>query len=118
MSSVGRRPSPPSAPRWTPPTPPVANTRIPAAEAAIIVAETVVAAQPPPASAAARFGRAALTTEPAGAVASVSRSASVNPTSSRPSWIATVAGAAPAARTAASDARATARFAGIVAGRG
>ena len=44
----------PSAPRWTPPMPPVAKTRIPAAWAAIIVAETVVAAQPPPASAAAR----------------------------------------------------------------
>ena len=102
----------PIAPRWTPPIPPVANTRIPAAAAAIIVAETVVAAQPPPSSAAARFGRAALTTEPAGAVASVSRSASASPTSSRPSWIATVAGTAPAARTAASDARATARFAG------
>ncbi len=37
---------PASAPRWTPPIPPVANTRIPAACAAIIVAETVVAAHP------------------------------------------------------------------------
>ena len=36
-----------SAPRWTPPIPPVAKTRIPAAYAAIIVADTVVAAQPP-----------------------------------------------------------------------
>ena len=85
MSSVGGRPSgPPSAPRWTPPIPPVAKTRIPAACAAIIVAETVVAAQPPPASAAARLGRAALRTEPAGAVASASRSPSASPTSSRP----------------------------------
>ena len=105
-ASGGRAPTPgpPSAPRWTPPIPPVAKTAIPAACAAIIVAETVVAAQPPPASAAARLGRAALRTEPAGAVASASRAASSSPTSSRPSWIATVAGTAPAARTAASEA--------------
>ena len=57
---------PPSAPRCTPPIPPVANTRIPAACAAIIVAETVVAAQPPSLSATASVGRAALRTEPAG----------------------------------------------------
>ena len=92
--------------------PPVAKTRIPAAWAAIIVAETVVAAQPPPASAAARLGRAALRTEPAGAVASASRPASSRPTSSRPSRIATVAGTAPDSRTAASDAVATSRFCG------
>ena len=36
-----------------------------------------------------------------------------SPTSIRPSWIATVAGTAPLSRTAASDARATARFCGI-----
>ena len=63
--------------------------------AAIIVADTVVAAQPPSASAIARLGRAALRTDPAGAVASASRSAPSRPTSSRPSWIATVAGTAP-----------------------
>ncbi len=86
---------------------------IPAACAAIIVAETVVAAQPPPVSAAARLGRAALRTEPAGAVARASRAASSRPTSSRPPWTATVAGTAPAARTAASEAFATSRFCGI-----
>ena len=106
MSSVGGAPgaSPARAPRWTPPIPPVAKTAIPAACAAIIVAETVVAAQPPSASAAARLGRAALRTEPAGAVASASSAASSSPTSSRPPWIATVAGTAPPVRTAASEA--------------
>ena len=49
---------------------------------------------------------------PAGAVASASSAASSSPTRSRPSWIATVAGTRPASRTAASDARATSRFAG------
>ena len=46
---MGRRHA---AARCTPPIPPVAKTRIPAAWAAIIVAETVVAAQPPRAIAA------------------------------------------------------------------
>ena len=85
----------------------------PRREAAIIVADTVVAAQPPSASATARLGRAALRTEPAGAVASASRAASSSPISSRPSRIATVAGTAPGvSRTAASDADATSRFCG------
>ena len=108
--ALAHRPS--SAPRWTPPIPPVAKTRMPAAWAAIIVAETVVAAQPPSASAAARLGRAALRTEPAGAVASALSAASSRPTSSRPAWIATVAGTAPVSRTAASEAVATSRFCG------
>ena len=69
--------------------------RIPAACAAIIVADTVVAAQPPAASATARLGRAALRTDPAGAVASASERRLSSPTSSRPSWMATVAGTAP-----------------------
>ncbi len=110
MSKVGF--GPPSAPRWTPPIPPVAKTAIPAAWAAIIVADTVVAAQPPAAIAAASVGRAALRTEPAGAVARASSDSSSSPTRSRPAWTATVAGIAPAARTAASDARATSRFCG------
>jgi len=113
MSSVGAEPAlAASAPRWTPPIPPVAKTRIPAAWAAIIVAETVVAAQPPAARATARLGREAFLTDPGGAVANASKAASSSPTSSRPSWIATVAGTAPLSRTAASDARATSRFAG------
>src|SRR6476659_3806663 len=85
---------------------------MPAAWAAIIVAETVVAAQPPTASADARLGRAAFRTDPAGAVARAVRAASSRPTSSRPALIATVAGNAPAARTAASDALATSMFCG------
>ncbi len=100
------------APRWTPPMPPVAKTRMPAAAAAIIVADTVVAAQPSTDSAAARFGRAALTTDPAGAVASSSSAASSSPTRIRPPRIAIVAGVAPAATTAASEAHATSRFCG------
>src|SRR6187200_538922 len=119
MSKVGWDPVPPDAgatparaPWWTPPIPPVAKTEIPAAWAAIIVAETVVAAQPPPVSAAAMLGRAALRTEPAGAVARAVRAASSRPTSMRPALIATVAGTAPAARTAASDALATSMFCG------
>ena len=92
--------------------PPVAKTRIPAAWAAIIVAETVVAAQPPSASATARLGRAALRTDPGGAVASARSAASSSPTSNRPPLIATVAGTAPSARTADSDAVATSRFCG------
>jgi hypothetical protein len=90
--------------------PPVANTRIPAASAAIIVADTVVAAQPSTDSAAARFGRAAFTTDPAGAFASSSRSGASRPTRNRPDLIAIVAGVAPAAVTAASAAHATSRF--------
>ena len=46
-----------------------------------------------------------------GAVASVRRRL-VNPTRIRPAWMATVAGTAPEARTAASDALATSRFGG------
>ena len=49
-----------SPPRWTPPMPPVANTRMPARCAAIIVAETVVPAQPGRPSCADRFWRATL----------------------------------------------------------
>jgi hypothetical protein len=113
MSNVdGRRPEAPSAPRWTPPIPPVAKTSIPAAAAAIIVAETVVAAQPSAVSAAASVGRAAFRTDPAGAHASASSDASSRPTRSSPFRIATVAGTAPLSTTAASDARATRRFSG------
>src|SRR5262245_62782570 len=83
---------------------------MPAAAAAIIVAETVVAAQPSTRRAAARLGRAALTTDPAGAFASASRSASARPIRIRPAWIATVAGVASPATTAASAAQATSRF--------
>ncbi len=101
----GPRPLRPAPRDGHPPIPPVAKTEMPAACAAIIVADTVVAAQPPSARAAARLGRAAFRTEPAGAVARAMSAASSRPTSSRPAWTATVAGTAPDARTAASDAR-------------
>ena len=86
---------------------------MPAACAAIIVAETVVAAQPPSASDAARLGRAAFRTDPAGAVASASSAAASRPTRIRPSWMRDGRGhgAAPRGRRA-SDALATSRFAG------
>ena len=76
------------------------------------MAETVVAAQPPAASAAANDGRAALRTDPAGAIANASRSATPRPIRTLPSRIATVAGTAPPATTAASEAWATSRFCG------
>src|ERR1035437_10248397 len=90
--------------------PPVANTAIPAAAAAIIVADTVVAAQPVPAIAIDRFGRAALSTPVV--VASVTSWPSSSPTIIRPPWIATVAGVEPLSRTAASAARATSTLCG------
>ena len=111
-ASQGRRCRRPSAPRWTPPMPPVANTRMPAAWAAIIVAATVVAPQPPDAIAAPRFGRDTLRTDPWGAVASASRPSAPSPTRSRPSLSATVAGTAPVERIACSEAVATSTFCG------
>ena len=92
--------------------PPVANTRIPAASAAIIVAATVVAPHSPDAIASPRLGRETLRTLPFGAVARASRSAPESPTRSRPPLSATVAGTAPEDRTAASDAVATSTFCG------
>ena len=101
MSKVAGAPlAEPSAPRWTPPMPPVANTRMPAAWAAIIVAATVVAPQPPDAIAAPRLGRDTLRTDPWGAVASASSPSAPSPTRSRPSLSATVAGTAPVERIA------------------
>ena len=78
-NDAGAPPPDPSAPRWTPPMPPVENTRMPADSAAIIVAATVVAPQPPDAIAAPRFGRDTLRTEPLGAVASASSSSRDRP---------------------------------------
>ena len=107
------RPGPPNAPRWTPPIPPVAKTRIPAACAAIIVAETVVAAQPPRASAAARLGRAALSTRPGGRRRERLERRVVEP-DEQPA-VADGHGRRhrPGRRTAASEAGATSRFARV-----
>ena len=110
MSKLGLGPS--IAPRWTPPMPPVANTRIPAAWQAIIVAATVVAPHLPPAIAAPRFRRETLSTVPRSAVARASSSSLDSPTRSLPSLSATVAGIAPVERIAASDAVATSTFCG------
>ena len=97
--------SPSMAPMCTPPMPPVANTRIPAACAAIIVAATVVAPQPPDAIASAEVRPRDLAHGAARAPSRAPRAGrAVSPTSSRPSFSATVAGTAPDARTAASDA--------------
>ena len=85
--------------------PPVAKTGMPAAWAAIIVADTVVAAQPPSASAIARRRPGRLPDRPGGrGREGLEVSSATKPTRSRPSWIATVAGTAPASRTAASEA--------------
>ena len=92
-------------PRCTPPIPPVANTRMPACQAANIVAATVVEPQPPAATSAAKLPRLTFT----GCAAAASRSSSgrVIPTRTVPSRIPIVAGIAPWARTASSRAAAT-----------
>ena len=51
-----------SAPRWTPPMPPVAKTSMPARRAQIMVAATVVEPVQPSASATARSARESLRT--------------------------------------------------------
>ncbi len=99
-----------SPPRCTPPMPPVAKTPMPARCAAIIVADTVVPPQPGRASTPARFWRETLGMSRASA--SSSSSSSLRPTRMRPSCVATVAGTAPASRTAASELRAAARLSG------
>ena len=98
------------ASRWTPPSPPVAMTPIPQRRAIQRVAETVVAASSPRATAAARSRRPALANAPERA--RCSSSASERPTVMRPFNTATVAGVAPAARTAASASLAVSRFSG------
>ena len=82
-----------SAPLWTPPMPPVANTLMPASAAAIIVAATVVPPVRPSATAKARSARDSFMAPVA--CASASRSPSVSPIFSRPSMTAIVAGTAP-----------------------
>ena len=97
-----------SAPRCTPPMPPVAKTSIPARFAAIMVAATVVAPVPPPAMQTARSARDSLATPVA--CASESSCPAPSPTCSVPSMTAMVAGTAPAARTSSSTCRAVSRF--------
>ena len=97
--------------RWTPPIPPVANTRIPACSAASIVPATVV----PPSNfltiALAKSRR--LTFTGFLAFASLSSSLSLIPTRIFPSSNAIVAGTAPCSRTFASISRANSIFCGM-----
>ena len=94
--------------RWTPPMPPVANTRIPAAWATASVADTVVTPSPPAAVTTARSRSATLRS-----VASTrSTSSPVTPTCQRPPSTATIAGTAPASRIAAEQRASASAFAG------
>ena len=99
-----------SAPRCTPPIPPVAKTAIPARAAIAMVAATVVPAVPPCTISGARSRREALATP--FARPSRSSAASSSPAVSRPSSTAMVAGTAPSARTTASSASAVSTFCG------
>ena len=100
-----------SAPRCTPPMPPVAKISMPARSAIYIVAATVVPAAPWRAATAARSRRDALTTPPERR-ASRSSSSRVRPTLKRPLMTAIVAGVAPWLRTAVSSISAVSRLAG------
>src|SRR5690348_12665536 len=84
-----------AAPRWTPPRPPVANTRIPPAAAIAAVAATVVAPSRRSAYAGARSRRDSLTSS---VLQTRSSSSPVRPILGSPSRTAIVAGTAPAAR--------------------
>ena len=99
-----------SAPRCTPPSPPVTNTSMPAIDASRIVAATVVAPCRPRAATYGRSRTLAFTTS--GSLASSSRSSADSPTRGRPSSTATVAGTAPPARTIDSTSSAIATLSG------
>ena len=96
------------ASRWTPPSPPVAKTRIPARAARWEVEATVVAAEPPAAITGARSRSPAFANP--GPSASASSASSSSPIRTSPATTAIVAGTAPSARTTASSSRATSRF--------
>ena len=104
LREVGRDVRRIGKPRWTPPMPPVASTRIPSARATASVPPTVVAPTAPCATAAARSRgptfRASASKRPS--------SSAVRPTRTSPSSTPTVAGTAPAARTCRSDSSPTA----------
>ena len=99
-----------SAPRWTPPIPPVANTEMPAKFAAIIVAATVVA---PVFFCAIQSAKSARDNLAAFFVcAKCVRSVALKPIFKTPSITAIVAGVAPASRTHDSTEFAISRFCG------
>ncbi len=100
-----------SANPWcTPPRPPVAKTRMPAAAASQAVAETVVAPLAPRARATGRSRVPSLRSVVSSATRASSSSSS--PTWATPSSTATVAGQAPSSRAMASSSRATSRLRG------
>ena len=99
-----------SAPWWTPPSPPVTNTRMPASPAIRIVLATVVAPWAPVAT---TYGRSrTLTLQMSPSEPSSSSSSSSRPTVGRPSSTAMVAGTAPPSRTICSTSRAIATLCG------
>ena len=98
-----------SAPRCTPPTPPVAKTRMPANAAMIIVVATVVAPSCFRAASTGKSRRDALVT----AVPFLPRysiSSGVRPAFRRPPMTAMVAGTAPPSRTVCSTRKAVSTF--------
>ena len=99
-----------SAPRCTPPMPPVANTRMPASEAMIMVEATVVAPVRPSAHITGKSRRDTLATFSPLHISS--SSLCERPTFSTPPIIAMVAGTAPSARMIFSISAAKARFSG------
>ena len=99
-----------SAPRWTPPMPPVAKTLMPASAAASIVAATVVPPVRPAEMAKARSARESFIAPED--FASSASSGADSPIFSRPFRMAIVAGTAPSSRMIASTFAAMSAFAG------
>src|SRR6478609_4816463 len=99
-----------TAPRCTPPRPPVANTAMPARAARCAVDATVVAPMPPRAATLARSRTLTLTTDDS--VATRPSASSSSPIRATPSTTAMVAGTAPPARTSPSISRAIRRLSG------
>ena len=100
-----------SAPRCTPPMPPVAKTAMPAMAASIMVAATVVAPDWPAATTKGTSRRLTLMALWPN-LPSISISAASRPTFNRPFKIAMVAGTAPWARTSTSTRSAVCTFCG------
>ena len=99
-----------SAPRCTPPMPPVAKTRMPTISAMSMVVATVVAPVWPFAMYTGTSRRETLPTF--SALHMTARSASFRPTLSLPPMMAMVAGTAPLSRTTCSTFAAKSRFSG------
>ena len=98
-----------SAPRWTPPMPPVAKTPMPAMWAIIMVVVTVQAPSWPRATSTGRSRRLALAIS-GPFLPKYSISSGVRPAFSRPPMMAMVAGTAPLSRMICSTSRAVFTF--------